>query len=318
LIEQSVRAWLLLAVGDDRQHGGNDGYDDEPDVHYSWDSTVPNHGSLQKGDLIALWDKRRLIGVSTIEDISKGSKEKLLYRCSECGLAGIKSRKTKFPRYKCYECKAEFENPTSKVEQVTTYRSRHDAGWKNLDGVLSGPELRELCESPKSQLSLRPLRWADFAREIAARAGLDVVGQVERRSPSTLTVGGHSLATVRVRRGQRAFRENLLQQYGPRCAFTGDAPASVLEAGHLYSYASLGTHHEHGGLLLRRDIHRLFDDGHLAVNPRSLRASVSPTLLRFPQYAALHDRPLTVNLKPTQIRWLTGHWNLHRTKPQGF
>lgn len=36
------RAWLLLAVGDDRQPGGNEGYDDAPESHYSWDSTVPN------------------------------------------------------------------------------------------------------------------------------------------------------------------------------------------------------------------------------------------------------------------------------------
>lgn len=29
------RAWLMLAVGADRQHGGYDGYDDDPDVHYT-------------------------------------------------------------------------------------------------------------------------------------------------------------------------------------------------------------------------------------------------------------------------------------------
>jgi hypothetical protein len=56
-------------------------------------------------------------------------------------------------------------------------------------------------------------------------------------------------------------------------------------------------HHTHGGLLLRRDIHRLFDDGSLAVNPSTLEVDVSTQLEPFPQYAVLHDRRLTVNLE---------------------
>ena len=63
------RAWLLMAVGENRQHGGNDGCDDEPDTHYSWDRTVNNHAALKAGDAVALWDKKQLLGVSTIEEI---------------------------------------------------------------------------------------------------------------------------------------------------------------------------------------------------------------------------------------------------------
>ena len=48
------------AVGDDRQHGGNEGYDDDPAVHYSWDSTVPNHEAVVGGDVIIIWDKQCL------------------------------------------------------------------------------------------------------------------------------------------------------------------------------------------------------------------------------------------------------------------
>src|SRR5690606_41932078 len=101
---------------------------------------------------------------------------------------------------------------------------------------------------------------------------------------------GFTRALVRVRRGQRQFREHLLSAQGEVCAFTGGAPARVLEAGHLYSYAQLGTHFEHGGLMLRRDVHRLFDDGLLAVEPSRLRVDVAHELAVFPQYARLHDR----------------------------
>lgn len=118
---------------------------------------------------------------------------------------------------------------------------------------------------------------------------------------------------VRVRRGQQKFRKSLVDQFGTRCAFTGDAPGRVLEAGHLYSYANLGQHHQHGGMLLRRDIHRLFDDGALAVSPDSLRVHVSPELEAYPQYARLHDRSLTVDLNEKRIEWLKKHWYEHRS-----
>lgn len=99
---------------------------------------------------------------------------------------------------------------------------------------------------------------------------------------------------------------------GEVCAFTGNAPAKVLEAGHLYSYAELGVHHEHGGLMLRRDVHRLFDDGSLAVNPSSLNIDVSDHLEAYPQYADLHDRQLRAQLHDQQIEWLARHWAEHR------
>lgn len=106
-----VSAWLLMTVENNRQHGGNAGYDDRADVYYTWDSTVPNHAQIKRGDPVAIWDKDRLLGISVIEEIHKESKEKLLFKCPHCGKAGIKSRQTMSPRYKCYKCKGVFDNP---------------------------------------------------------------------------------------------------------------------------------------------------------------------------------------------------------------
>ena len=58
-------AWLMIAAGEDRQHGGNQGYDDDPERHYSWDNTVANHRKPRNGHIIVLWDKRNLIGAHT-------------------------------------------------------------------------------------------------------------------------------------------------------------------------------------------------------------------------------------------------------------
>jgi len=307
-----VSAWLLMTVGDNRQHGGNAGYDDQADVYYTWDSTVPNHTQIKTGDPIAIWDKDQLLGISVVEEIEEEVKEKLLFKCPHCGKAGIKARQTISPRYKCYKCEGVFDTPDTQTVTVTEYRSRHDAAWTSLENLLPGADLRQLCESPKSQLSMRSLRWGAFQEAISSKGAERAVERVVHRAPDLAFPQGHFLEIVRVRRGQRKFREHLLEAQGETCAFTGEAPTRVLEAGHLYSYAELGVHHEHGGLLLRRDIHRLFDDGWLAVDPGTLRVDVADALEAFPQYASLHDRCLQTRLRDSQIEWLARHWAEHR------
>lgn len=305
------RAWLLLAVGEDRQHGGNDGYSDEPDAYYSWDSTVGNHAKVSVGDRIVLWDKRTSLGVSVIEGIDTGAEDKLLKRCPSCRRAGIKARRNQAPVFKCYKCGHMFDEPLTVVQRVRTYRSRHDAGWVDLRDTLDASDLRSSAVSPKAQLSLRPLNWGLFTAKLAAKGrGLDKTPM--QRRLHTREYGGHVQVTVRARVGQTRFRNDLLKRQGACCAVTGEAPPAALEAAHLYSFAAVGVHHSHGGLLLRRDVHSLFDRGDIAINPDLLAISVRQTLMGFPQYAALHGQPVRVEFESQQQIWLRRHWEQHR------
>lgn len=166
-----------------------------------------------------------------------------------------------------------------------------------------------MCLSPESQLSMRPLDWGRFLGALQAR-GVDSLPRLTARSHTGPS--GHRSATVRVRVGQAAFRSHLLSTLGATCALTGPAPAGALEGAHLYSYAVSGVHHEHGGLLLRRDIHRLFDEGLLAVEPRTLTIDVAERLRAYPQYASLHGTHLAVEVRAGHREWLQRHWNTYR------
>ena len=304
----ATNTWLVLAVGNDRQHGGNAGYDDVPDTHYSWDSSVANHGQISPGDFIVLWDKYRLIGASVIESIATDAVDKVLYRCPVCHKASIKQRKRMLPSYKC-KCGTQFDRPSTQIERVTTYRSCHDAGWVSLNGLLNGEQLRGLCESPDSQLSLRPFRWDAFCKALSDINFTLNLTPLHRRATQ---LNGHRQGTVRIRVGQSVFRKRLLQKYGAACAVTGPAPEQALEACHLYSYAGLGIHDDHGGLLMRRDIHRLFDYGALAINPTSLRVSIRADLMPYATYSLFSGQPLHVTLRPGHIKWIEHHWSQHR------
>lgn len=305
------RAWLVLAL-EKRSHGGNDGYDDLPSEHYSWDSTVPIHTQLGKGDRIVLWNSKTLLGASVIQDIEPGTREKPVYKCPHCGRAKIKAA-TGGAEGLCYVCKKTFTIPTTVIKQVKTYRSRHDLGYVALDGALDGKQLRQLTKHPLSQHSLRPLRWKEFVSALPDSSSVDSLHVLEKAAASIQ--GGHKNAVVRVRVGQAAFRASLEAEFGPVCAMTGPAPRPALEAGHLYSFAATGEHYEKGGFLLRRDIHRLFDAGQLAVDPKTLTIDVATETRKFQEYGRLHGQGLVVKVTAAHSKWLAKHWQQFRVAP---
>jgi len=81
------------------------------------------------------------------------------------------------------------------------------------------------------------------------------------------------------RLGQKSFKAVVLQAYGRRCAITGNKIRPVLEAAHIIPVSRGGMHSIGNGLLLRSDIHTLFDRGYLSIDP-DYRLLVSPRLRR--------------------------------------
>ena len=93
------------------------------------------------------------------------------------------------------------------------------------------------------------------------------------------------MRAICIRRGQPAFRAALLAAYGGRCAITGCDVEDVLEAAHISPYSGPSSSHASNGLLLRADIHTLFDCGLVAFDPKTrevvLADSVNAGLLAF-------------------------------------
>jgi putative restriction endonuclease len=70
---------------------------------------------------------------------------------------------------------------------------------------------------------------------------------------------------TRARLGQGAFRVLVTEAYERRCAITGERTLPVLEAAHIKPYSQSGPHLISNGLLLRSDLHILFDEGYVTV-----------------------------------------------------
>src|SRR5882762_3627038 len=80
---------------------------------------------------------------------------------------------------------------------------------------------------------------------------------------------------VRPRLGQGTFRVIVTDAYERRCAITGERTLPVLEAAHIKAYSSGGPHEPENGLLLRSDVHTLFDQGYVTVDADQLKVIVS-------------------------------------------
>jgi putative restriction endonuclease len=88
--------------------------------------------------------------------------------------------------------------------------------------------------------------------------GLDATGEEEKDR-----YGAAQL--VRPRLGQGGFRMLVMDAYQRRCAMTGERTLPALEAAHIQRYSESGPHRVDNGLLLRSDLHHLFDLGYLTV-----------------------------------------------------
>jgi putative restriction endonuclease len=121
------------------------------------------------------------------------------------------------------------------------------------------------------------------------------------RTPNPAGWGEPTL--IRPRLGQGAFRIVVTDNYQRRCAVTGERTLPALDAAHIRPYSEHGEHEPTNGLLLRRDIHSLFDRGYVTVTPThqfEVSRRIRDEFENGRDYYAMHGRPVQVPQRPDQ------------------
>ncbi|RFU21250.1 HNH endonuclease [Geodermatophilus marinus] len=119
------------------------------------------------------------------------------------------------------------------------------------------------------------------------------------------------------RRGQKAFRDGLLAAYEGACAVTGTAAEAVLEAAHIRPYRGQLHNTVTNGLLLRADIHTLFDlhlltvlpVGSIRISPEldgTLYAELDERMVRRPASPPCRPSPAALEEHNAACGWLLG------------
>ena len=107
-----------------------------------------------------------------------------------------------------------------------------------------------------------------------------------------------ALASIVRRQGQPAFRQALINAYGGRCAITGCNAKEALEAAHIYPYQGAHTNDVTNGLLMRADLHTLFDLGLIGIDPENSSVVISHHLCGT-VYQEFAGQPVTLPAVPS-------------------
>jgi hypothetical protein len=304
-------AWSFLSL--DTTASGELVYPDELSVRYVYDTHVPNGRYVAPGDLAVVRDNRIVFGAGWIDNIVGEAGRKTRYRCPNCTSTKLKLRRTSVPAYRCQICGAEFDVRVEEELDVEIFTANYSRTWRPADKPFPEEALDPAYVARAQQNAIRRLDPARLRQVLEAYL---VTGhpwwgtqlREEERIP-----GGHSVGLTKTRLGQQRFREAMLARYGNSCAFTGPQPPGALDAAHLYLYSENPEHDPKGGLLLRCDLHALFDRWLITIDPDSWSIRVSPELVPYPGLAALDGRPLLIpsELRPRR-RYVENHATMAR------
>ncbi|MBD2495812.1 HNH endonuclease [Nostoc sp. FACHB-280] len=95
------------------------------------------------------------------------------------------------------------------------------------------------------------------------------------------------------RQGQQKFRQSLLEAYSGKCAITNFDAEAALEAAHIIPYIETENNELSNGLLLRADLHTLFDLNLITIDPETLKVYIHPNLHKT-EYHTIDGKELQV------------------------
>lgn len=296
-----ARAWALISISENRQYKGNLGYADDPTRKYRYDSSVQNHLQVAKGDLVFIRDRQSVVGMACISQIEPVDEIKLRLRCPTCGTSQLSERQKVAPKWRCTNGHT-FDAPAEEYAKVKGYEASYASSFIELRGQIQLEDLKHAALRPSNQVSIEEidvLRISSLVEAIGSAARDLLSHFLQARHPDAFDAYVHvpmddlsaksdylpSLADTRerltksivLRRGQQQFRRKLLKRYGQSCMVTGCALVDLLDAAHIWPYRGSGDNHLENGLVLRTDIHTLFDLDLLGVHPDNLEIQLHPS-----------------------------------------
>lgn len=284
------RAWSFLTVSGLSEYQGHKGYDDEPREIYRYDSFVPNHLQVSVGDVVVVRSSTEVIGIAEVTDVTVGQGSKDRFRCPICSKSNLSQRKTMHPAWRCKSGGHEFDQPDVESVPVTTYAAHYGSTFREAGADLTPELLATAVIRPSDQMSIKEIDLAEIEhcltggaenllRAFAAKLQPGDTASSDDTGPKTLIEKRKAvLREIEVRRGQKGFRKRLVKRYGAACQVTGCKVMEIVEAAHIDPYSDSEDNGVGNGLLLRSDIHTLFDLGLIGIEPDSLKIVLHPKL----------------------------------------
>jgi hypothetical protein len=232
-----------------------------------------------------------------------------------------------------------FATTGSKIDETHKVRSRNGREYeakcnvtiRGLVAKLDYEPYDAFNKSQKMQLGVARLQFADTDRTAISNAqwkpkGADEFEDCEIETPQfevppalpyTPPSGAAKKKAhmVRERPGQKAFRRDLKSAYRDRCCITDCGVSDALEGAHVDPYKAPASDNVRNGLLLRKDVHALFDEHLIGIEPETLIIRVASLARSEECYSGLPGTKLNLPAEPSHhpdLGALQRHWRRFR------
>lgn len=305
--------WVLKTVHEDDIASQTDSYQDSLTEYYNYDSNVANSKQIKTGDQAIIIDKKQILGFAAIRQIKKNTGTKIVRRCPKCSSTTIDKRKSKLPEYRCNKGH-EFEIPVEETKMVTKYSaifsSFKSIGYQNNDLTQLRPYYTKGYNQNMSmqRLDIDALLLFGISSDNSILPSIRPEEGYTQKEAEQYTISNQYereviQRAIKLRRGQQNFRKELLKKYNNTCVITGCKITYILEAAHINPYRGNQDNHTSNGLLLRADIHTLFDLNLLGINPENFKVVIADKL-KGTEYEQYHNMTLNFGKKNISLEAL--------------
>ncbi len=298
---------------------------------YTYQTNDRSKKQIAANDILFLRDEKRLLAVAHVQSVSTRESERIVATCPVCGVAKIETRKKRDIPYRCFNghqfsVRTEERHPTVvhtayfaheclrvtapieplELRPFEATSSRHvKLRLADIAGICGYVARRDHNVAPilMTWLRSRTLELTDREADTATISPLPAVDESER-----------PFQAIRARRGITSFRDKLINRYGPRCMISGCGVLALLEACHVGKYRGPEDNHPANGILLRSDLHTLFDLDLIGVNPDDAVVAIHPDLANTEYAKFAGTRILPVADKGIDARALRSRWECFVSK----
>ena len=293
---------------------------------YTYVSGDHSKKQIAVDDIVFLRDEKRLLAVARVESKSAEKHEHTVAKCPECGIAQIAVRKKSTKPYRCFYGHR-FTTPVETLQVATRHTVEFVHNLVRIAAHIEAAELRPYELTNSRHITLRlvhiggicayvarrdhkvaPVLKAWLRRGSAELVDSDAAEPLTAQSMPLFDELERPHQSIRLRRGLASFRNKLIHRYGPQCMISGCSVLALLEACHVRRYLGPEDNHPANGILLRSDLHTLFDLDLIGLDPTSLEVTIDPTLIgtEYEVFAGTRLRVGGMNgvdMRAVRLRW---------------
>jgi hypothetical protein len=300
----------IFKVSEDGSNRGGFVFDQQHTKHYEYDSNAPNYKRIKENDFAVIASKKTILGIARISQIETTQATKKIVSCPWCSKR-VEYRKTKLPRYRC-NSGHEFNDDVLKSVDITRFKAIYGETYCPVPDSIDVTRLKRFYRKYNQYLSIQQMKpvftekyYTDIfeclvnedyvtLQKLSAANSMLVEEEIALYALSEKDERESIVRQLKERRGQQKFRASLVSRYGTRCMVTGCKLQEILEAAHINPYKGEKDNHPANGLLLRADIHTLFDLNLIGIRPGTMSICVHASV-KDKTYRLLNNKKLKVS-----------------------